>query len=45
LFPDKSGQVVTLFAFCSYFLDRKVPLTDPDRATALNKFNCTWIVD
>jgi hypothetical protein len=53
---NKGKLLVTVFAFCSRYQDRIVPLDKPGppslallaqgrRSTAHNKFNCTWIVD
>jgi len=36
---------VTFFAFVPASMSGLYHLTNPDRATALNKLNCTWIND
>jgi hypothetical protein len=43
---DNMGKLfVTVFAFATATKTELYRLTNPDRAIARNKLNCTWIID
>jgi hypothetical protein len=43
---DNMGKLfVTFFAFATATQTGSYDMTNPDRSTAPNKLNCTWIVD